>query len=443
MLSPLFHVGFQVMSAMLVMDLIVAIILNQFENQLEKEKRMDSALLAEHDMRVFGEHWAHFSRGSWTMPVPKLPAFLRYLPPPLGFTKGSDQLYGVEMAHFLDELKIPSDNQNVHYLDVIHQLGYRVFLRKYPDVQRLEDAEEQSIAELLGDEEDDTSMRSSSFVTLPYTTAGIRLANEDLSLITRQAQRQFPSLQTQMGWESLAGQVHRVVICQKMLRGVFDRKRLRAKLVKPLLMEMHEGDRGHAEAAAAQHARGHVFDFNVQPATEQAEPATTEQPPIDTANPSIPALLSVRSLGSSPGSLASLSAGAMPPLSPSSATKKYSVVAELMAMKALSKRSTFNQSMSHLSTASTPSNHPRVAAESSRRINGSAGPSAGTSEGPTPTSSGHSLTLPLLVKAVSLPLASTREDREEELGEDEPATGKGELMEEKEDRLDQPEAGVG
>ena len=441
-LSPLFHVGFQVMSAMLVMDLIVAIILNQvsahtqphmqppashspalrssvhtpptdprslpllcvvqFENQLEKEKRMDSALLNEHDMKVFGEHWAHFSRGSWTMPVPKLPAFLRYLPPPLGFIKGSEQLYGVEMAHFLDELKIPSDNQSVHYLDVIHQLGYRVFLKKYPDVQRLEDEEEQSIAELLGDDDEEPALRtSSSFVTLPYTTAGIRLANEDLSLITRQAQRQFPSLQQQSGWESLAGQVHRVVICQKMLRGVFDRKRLRAKLVKPLLMEMHEHDRDHAEAAAAQHARGHVFDFNVHAAQAQDEPES-EEGPADAASP-------VRSM-SPPG---------MPPLSPSSATKKYSVVAELMAMKALSQRSTFNASTSKLSTASTPSNRQRmVVVESSRKMNGgggSGGRSAGTSEGQTPTSSGNSLTLPLLMKAVSLPLASTKEDREEEM----------------------------
>ena len=452
-LSPLFHVGFQVMSAMLVMDLIVAIILNQFENQLEKEKRMDSALLTEHDMRVFGEHWAHFSRGSWTMPVPKLPSFLRYLPPPLGFIKGSEQLYGLEMAHFLDELKIPCDNQNVHYLDVIHQLGYRVFLKKYPDVQRLEDEEEQSIADLLGDDEDNddssgaSSTRTSTLVTLPYTTAGIRLANEDLSLIARQAQRQFPSLQAQMGWESLAGQVHRVVICQKMLRGVFDRKRLRAKLVKPLLMEMHEGDRGHAEAAAAQHARGHVFDFQVQPATAEAEPEPKEKPLVDTGVRAASAQPSARSPGQSLlGSPPLWSPGMMPPLSPSSATKKYSVVAELMAMKALSKRSTFNQSMSHLSTASTstPPHHPRVTVESSRGggVNGSAGGrSAGTSEGQTPTSSGHSLTLPLLMKAASLPLASTREvDREEEMGDrDSVDAGKGELMEQKEDQPDRPD----
>ena len=127
-LSPLYHVGFQVMSAMLVMDLIVAIILNQFENQIEKEKRMDSAIMTEHDMRVFGEHWSHFSHGKWTMPVPKLPAFLRYLPPPLGLNfltreNKAAQLYGVEMAHFLDDLRIPSDGQTVHYLDVIPSAG--------------------------------------------------------------------------------------------------------------------------------------------------------------------------------------------------------------------------------------------------------------------------------------------------------------------------------
>ena len=362
-LSPLFHVGFQIMSAMLVMDLIVAIILNQFENQLEKEKRMDSAIMTEQNMRTFGEHWAHFSRGKWTMPVPKLPAFLRYLPPPLGFTKSSEQLYGVDMAHFLDELKIPCDNQNVHYLDVVHQLGYRYFMGRYPEVQRLEDEEEQSVAHLI-DEEDIDSGASS--LTLPYTTAGIRLANEDLSLIRRQAQRQFPSLATESKWGTFAGQVHRVVICQKMLRGVFDRKRLRAKLVKPLLMEMTEVDRHEAEMVAAKHARGETFNFNLteQQQREGATASTAFASPLAGS----PFIAGSPFTGSPPAVVGGVpSSSALSPHSPHSGSYEhlrspsqsavrgnYSVVAELRAMRAMRSGTAFNRSSSQLSSLGTP-----------------------------------------------------------------------------------------
>ena len=395
-LSPLFHVGFQVMSAMLVMDLIVAIILNQFENQLEKEKRMDAAIMSEQAMRTFGEHWAHFSRGKWTMPVSKLPAFLRYLPPPLGFTKGSEQLYGVDMAHFLDELKIPCDNQSVHYLDVVHQLGYRFFQNRYPEVLRLENEEEQSVAHLLDDEDVDAF----SSVTLPYTTAGIRLANEDLSLIRRQAQRQFPSLAADAKWETFAGQVHRVVICQKMLRGVFDRKRLRAKLVKPLLMEMTEGQRQEAEMLAAKHARGETFDFNSTALERREEPTPGTTPHLSVSTPATTGVAPSASLQSPETSRARHLR------SPSSSGRgTYSVVAEFRAMKAMRSGTQFNRSSSQLSTSTET---PLAARQGLNDGGGTHG-----SGGVTPTSG-----LPQLVKAVSLPLASTTEGEREDVEEE-------------------------
>ena len=481
-LSPLYHVGFQVMSAMLVMDLIVAIILNQFENQIEKEKRMDSAILSEHDMRVFGEHWSHFSHGKWTMPVPKLPAFLRYLPPPLGLNfltreNNSAQLYGVEMAHFLDELRIPSDGQTVHYLDVIHQLAYRAFIRKFPDAHRMEDDEENTLAELLSEDEDEgdddgglmgdsgvdmagvsdmtatvtgggftrtstgkTTARSSkqqllhkkssSSMHLPYTTAGIRLANEDLQLVQRQAQRQFPQLTQPDRWQQMAGQVHRVVICQKMLRGVFDRKRLRAKLVKPLLLEYEDhGQRKEVEAVAARAARGQ-FDFQIDEATGAAvRPAESPQGTSASGEAAKDGTQETdgrtSATGGSSASQATRRLIASPSQSHNSSTSgtrgKYSVVAEIRAMKALKKGSGQNQSLSNLSVLATPSQRYQPLAifasvdkdermeRDSIRLTGDV----------TPTSPVHSLTLPLLTKTVSLPLSSTTEEREDETDGDE------------------------
>ena len=461
-LSPLYHVGFQVMSAMLVMDLIVAIILNQFENQIEKEKRLDSAIMSEHDMRVFGEHWSHFSHGKWTMPVPKLPAFLRYLPPPLGLNfltreNNSAQLYGVEMAHFLDDLRIPSDGQTVHYLDVIHQLAYRAFMKKWPDVQRMEDDEENTLAELLNEEDEDdeddvglagesgieaggasdtpggftrtstgwTTARgtksallrkksSSSSLQLPYTTAGIRLANEDLQLVQRQAQRQFPQLTQTDRWQEFAGQVHRVVICQKMLRGVFDRKRLRAKLVKPLLMEYEDhGQRSEVEAAAARAARGQ-FDFQVDEATGAAL-RLADGGPHDSVKDSA-------TTGSSSTSNARRHVIASPSRSFNSSTSggshRYSVVAEIRAMKALKKGTGQNQSLSNLSVLATPSvwyQPPLVLMPSTDSAERADRDSMRVVGDVTSSSPVHSLTLPLLTKTVSLPLSSTTEEREDEV----------------------------
>ena len=471
-LSPLYHVGFQVMSAMLVMDLIVAIILNQFENQIEKEKRMDSAIMSEHDMRVFGEHWSHFSHGKWTMPVPKLPAFLRYLPPPLGLNfltreNNSAQLYGVEMAHFLDELRIPSDGQTVHYLDVIHQLAYRAFMKKYPDVHRMEEEEENTLAELLSEEDDDgdddgglvgesgvdmgsatdmtgggftrtstgkTTNRSSknvllrnksssSSLHLPYTTAGIRLANEDLQLVQRQAQRQFPQLTQTDRWQQFAGQVHRVVICQKMLRGVFDRKRLRAKLVKPLLMEYEDhGQRSEIEAVAARAARGQ-FDFQIDQATGAAlrpadSPDGTKDGLFD--RPQDSDGKESAATGGSSTSHARRHLVASPSQSYNSISgsrgHKYSVVAEIRAMKALKKGTGQNQSLSNLSVLATPSvrhQPPLTLTSSMDKTDRDSGLDV------TPTSPVHSLTLPLLTKTASLPLTSTREEEREEESEHE------------------------
>jgi hypothetical protein len=291
----------------------------------------------------------------------------------------------------------------VHYLDVVHQLGYRYFMGRYPEVLRLEDEEEQSVAHLLDEEDVD---EDASSLTLPYTTAGIRLANEDLSLIRRQAQRQFPSLGTDSKWGTFAGQVHRVVICQKMLRGVFDRKRLRAKLVKPLLMQMTEVDRQEAELLAAKHARGGTFDFNLmergglEAATGSpvvASTATSDSPAAVAGGPPSTSALSAQSPAS--GSYQHLR-------SPSQSVIRgnYSVVAEFRAMKAMRSGTAFNRSSSQLSSSGTPN--------ARGTLNESGGPQH-SSGGVTPTSG-----LPLLMKAVSLPLASTTEAERED-GDDE------------------------
>ena len=453
LLSPLFHVGFQVMSAMLVMDLIVAIILNQFENQLEKEKRMDAAILSERDMRLFGEHWAHFSASSYTMPVPKLPAFLRYLPPPLGLTRGDDrdrQLYGVEMAHFLDELRIPTDDQNVHYLDVVHQLGYRAFKKKYPEIVRMEEEEEKSLHELLPDDEDDDDQdereqdvnqrsssslgfgqphtRSSSSLALSYTTAGIRLANEDVSLMRRQAQRQFPSLLTGSHWSSFAGQVHRVVICQKMLRGVFDRRRLRQKLVAPLLQEMREEEEQQQQQQeveaeerkeASREQEVGQRPLYIRTSSDLSEGSEEKQRMSRGED--------WKELGSKRGSIASMASppsflhqrlasmasspshSRLPASSPSGSGRSNSVVAEVMAMRALRQQQSLlgqNRSLSNL--LQTPKSRGGPTAPFGAGVQGHVAGSLSPSSLSQPAT-------PLLIKAASLPLASTREENHEEL----------------------------
>jgi len=209
-ISPLIHCSFQVFSTMLIIDLIVAVILNQFENELAKEKRANN-FVTEEDINKFGTLWSKFSPVH-TIPVSKLPLLLRLLDQPLGLEDANKTLTGVAMASYIDNLQIPCDGKEVHYLDVIHQLGERVFYITYPTAEP---------AIIVNDE---------GFIQ-PMTTGGIPLTNEDLKLIRQQAHRQFPVFKSPKKWTGFAGVVHRIVLIQKLMRGFVIRNQEPVKIL--------------------------------------------------------------------------------------------------------------------------------------------------------------------------------------------------------------------
>ncbi len=114
------------MSSFLVMNVVVAIVLNQFEDELDREKRMAEQIVTKDHIQQFGRLWVRYTP-QYTMQVSKLSQFLKHLPAPLGRREPNVEMSGIDVLHFLDELAIPSDYNHVHYLDVLHQHAILVF----------------------------------------------------------------------------------------------------------------------------------------------------------------------------------------------------------------------------------------------------------------------------------------------------------------------------
>ena len=258
--APLLFVSFMVFSSMLIVELVLAVILNQFSNELEKEDRLGRAFATENDIIQFGELWNKYTH-THTMGVLRLTAFIRDIELPRSFDPKRQfyKLNNVEIGTVIDSLNIPcNDDNHVHYLDVIHQLGERAFYMAYPEaldmytssntVTRTNTQQTNRNDMTVTDEHStatgisDTPLPDSRTQTprgisrahsistnnKQCTTAGIRLMNDDLILIRQQAHRSFPCFTDQTRFISFAGECNRVMMLQKVIRGFIIRKRYRS-----------------------------------------------------------------------------------------------------------------------------------------------------------------------------------------------------------------------
>lgn len=280
--AVLIFVSFEIFSSMLIVELVLAVILNQFSNELEKEDRLGKAFATETDIINFATLWSKYTH-LHTMSVLRLMSLLHDNDLPRSFDpkKQFTTMNNRDMCDFIDTLHIPCDDENnVHYLDVIHQLGERSFYIAYPeaidmynqsklhissnsnnhsnnltrtntgltnvsdtnDVHNTNNNNEHSInhsATTTTSVAGLHSVRTNSSHTArglkrlhslsqtenATTTAGIRLMNDELILIRQQAHRVFPQFKNQNKFISFAGQTNRVMIMQKVIRGFLIRKR--------------------------------------------------------------------------------------------------------------------------------------------------------------------------------------------------------------------------
>lgn len=239
-LAPIVFVTFMIFSSMLILDLIVAIVLNQFENELRKEKRLNNAFLSESDIIEFSKLWSECSGGKLKMPIAKLTKFLNNLKYPWIKSINQNQY----LYTFLDDLQLPCSIETVHYLDVIHQLAEKRFYELYPnskpkafnnriqnhyqDNNYANNKHNNGLNNSNGNDKEnnnnytDISNFSSSFYYL--STGGIPLANEDLKLIRASALKQFSTFKNNLKWIHSAGFINRIILIQKLIRGYLGRK---------------------------------------------------------------------------------------------------------------------------------------------------------------------------------------------------------------------------
>lgn len=131
MASPLYWVSFQILTAFLLVNVVVAVVLQIFEDEMEKEsaRGTDSEVDIE-DFELFGRVWTQFEP-SYMMPVSKVIDFINELPPDLGL-KGEEKRTSLMIA-YLDELQLPCDGERVHYLDLLYRLSWKVYVRQHTE----------------------------------------------------------------------------------------------------------------------------------------------------------------------------------------------------------------------------------------------------------------------------------------------------------------------
>eukprot|EP00656_Telonema_subtile_P054003 TRINITY_DN7944_c0_g1_i4.p1 TRINITY_DN7944_c0_g1~~TRINITY_DN7944_c0_g1_i4.p1 ORF type:complete len:1564 (+),score=583.71 TRINITY_DN7944_c0_g1_i4:124-4815(+) len=105
---------YMVLVSYLLFNLLIAIVLEEFSVTMRQEQLYVSAT----DIALFAEAWRRYdTNGTHFIPATEVPVLLRALEPPLGVGAGS-----LHVMAFQEALYIPSENGNVHYVEVFTAL---------------------------------------------------------------------------------------------------------------------------------------------------------------------------------------------------------------------------------------------------------------------------------------------------------------------------------
>lgn len=142
--AVIYWVSFQMILFFLLSSMIVAIVMNAFDNQLDTETESEYSSNHEldlDDLIAFNTVWMEHLPASYSMPVSKLPEFLAHIPADLGGSRFAGKLSQKHLWQEIKALSIPSDGATVHYLNVLYALTWHAFwhsskrtIRKMPQV---------------------------------------------------------------------------------------------------------------------------------------------------------------------------------------------------------------------------------------------------------------------------------------------------------------------
>jgi hypothetical protein len=119
-LAPLYFVAFLVVSAFVVSNLFIAIILDNFATTM----RMDASDVTMSDLHRYTEIWSQYDPdATLLMPTDKLPDLLSDLRPPLGLARKSSRL---ELLLLLSRYGIPERSGSLHFVEVLIPLARAV-----------------------------------------------------------------------------------------------------------------------------------------------------------------------------------------------------------------------------------------------------------------------------------------------------------------------------
>ena len=115
--SIIFHIVFIILCAFVMLNLVIAIILDNFDQSNSEQE----SPIGPEDMQIYVEKWAEFDpRGTYYIPASKIVDLLQRLPPPLGF-QGTTVTIPQIQKHIMS-IQIPDYNGQVHFLETLHAL---------------------------------------------------------------------------------------------------------------------------------------------------------------------------------------------------------------------------------------------------------------------------------------------------------------------------------
>jgi len=197
--SVIYWISFQLITFFILVKLVVAIVINHFEEEFEDggaSASLHSMPVTSGEIINFGRLWHPYSRGIGdTMPVARLPELFKSLSGSLATEGLSDYETAMRVMD-----TIPSDGAMVHYVDVLYRLCQRAFAGRYPDQYK-------------------------SMDQLPWD-------HEKMVCSTSEAYRQYPKLRQAKRWRLSAGVVMRLLVVQRLYRGMRARKSLREAMIQ-------------------------------------------------------------------------------------------------------------------------------------------------------------------------------------------------------------------
>lgn len=200
----IYFVSFTVFSSFLLLNLIVAVVLKNFEEEVMSDSKNTSCPITRDHIIKFGQLWQEHHNGN-LMPVVRLQGFLMSLPPGWILSLPHRQVCGLSRyLKLLDRLDIPQYKLHIHFLDVILAIAtYKLF----PAAQVL--------------------------------TAKIECENEMLQGTKQQALRMFPELTKSLRYQFSAAHALGAIRMQSAWRSC-----LKLRIANGLVMQTKEKPQG-------------------------------------------------------------------------------------------------------------------------------------------------------------------------------------------------------